>query len=151
MKNTLSKRLNQHHAIFFIIALAILALDQLTKHLIRATFSLHETKTIISSIFSLTYSTNTGAAFGLLQNQTWFFIWLSVMVLGFIIYYYDAISKKISFVIPTALVLGGVLGNFFDRIVYGQVIDFLDFHIWPILNFLEKTRKSLLLSNAIFQ
>ncbi|MBI5398699.1 signal peptidase II [Candidatus Woesearchaeota archaeon] len=134
LKGGSSKRFKQHHAIFFIIVLAIFTLDQLTKYLVRATFSLYETKTIVPSVFSLTYSTNTGAAFGLLQNQTGVFIWLSVMVLGFIIYYYDAISKRLSFVIPTALLLGGVLGNLFDRIVYGRVTDFLDFHVWPIFN-----------------
>jgi len=82
--------------------------------------------------FQIKYTTNTGAAFGLLQDQTTALIWLSVIVIGVILFYYDKITKKNA--VPVALILGGTIGNLIDRLAYGFVVDFIDFSFWPCFN-----------------
>jgi signal peptidase II len=127
------------HLLFLSIAIIIFIIDQLTKQAVRTNLELYQSKTVIQSILSLTYSRNTGAAFGILKDQTWVFVWLSFLVLGVILYFYDDIVKKNELSIPIALILGGVLGNLIDRIFFGYVIDFIDFHFWPIFNIADTT------------
>lgn len=117
-------------------ALVIVLLDQITKLLIRKNFQLNESIPIINNIFHLTYVTNTGSAFGLFKNLNWFFMLFSIVVILAIFYYLrKKIDEKEKFLqLAVGLLLGGTIGNMIDRILYGAVIDFIDFRIWPVFN-----------------
>ncbi len=120
----------------FSTAFIVILIDQITKFLIKINFSLNQSLPIINNIFHLTYTHNFGAGFGILQQQKWILIFISIVVIGFIFYYFDRIKEKEKLLqVLVGFILGGTIGNLIDRIVYnGYVIDFLDFRIWPIFN-----------------
>lgn len=111
--------------IFFIGIIALLAVDQLTKWVVLNTLTEMETVPLLNGIFHFTYCENRGAAFGILQNQVWVFIVITVLVLVAVIYYmlrYRPTSKWLN--ASLILLIGGALGNFADRICRGFVVDF---------------------------
>lgn len=117
------------------ITLIIILIDQITKFLINANFQLNQSFPLIKNILHLTYIQNFGAGFGILQNQQWILIFVSLFVIGVIYYYIDRIKEKeILLQVLVGFVLGGTIGNLIDRLIYGFVIDFLDFRIWPVFN-----------------
>lgn len=121
------------------ISLFCLILDQLVKIIIVNLFSAHHGITIIPSFFSLMYVQNTGAAWSILDGNRLFLITTSILAL--IIIYFIFIKnqelKKIELIIY-GILTGGILGNLFDRIFRGYVIDYLSFNIFgykfPIFN-----------------
>jgi len=116
-------------------AVLIIILDQITKIVIRNSFSLYETMEIIPGIFNLTYIENTGAAFGLLADKRIFFVLMTFAVLAGILYFYRTIPKELRAIrFSLGLVVGGAIGNLIDRILYGSVTDFFDLRIWPVFN-----------------
>jgi len=120
----------------FIIALPILFLDQFTKLIAVKNLSLNHSVPLIKDVFHLTLIHNRGAAFGILKNQTPFFIFVSILAVIFI---YPALrnnkNKKYSFYnVSLVLILAGAMGNLIDRLRFGYVIDFLDLRIWPVFN-----------------
>ncbi|WNC12774.1 signal peptidase II [Brevibacillus brevis] len=123
--------------LYYLIAVIIIALDQWTKHLVLTYMERGESIPLIANVFHLTSHRNMGAAFGILQNQRWLFIVITLAVVIGIIYSLIRIGKKqprVSFAL--SLVLGGAVGNFIDRATTGQVVDFLDFTLinFPIFN-----------------
>jgi len=129
--------------IYFVVALIVFLIDQGTKLMVKNKMVLGESIPIITDLFYLTSHRNAGAAFGILQNQRWFFIIITIIAVTAIIYYllkYRHTKKLQSY--SLALILGGALGNFLDRLLYGEVVDFLDvkiklgsFHYdYPIFN-----------------
>ena len=119
----------------FSTALIIILIDQITKFLIKTSFQLKQSLPIIIYIFHLTYIHNFGAGFGILQQQQWILIFISLTVVGAIFYYFDSIKEKDKLLqILVGFILGGTIGNLIDRVAYGFVIDFLDFQMWPIFN-----------------
>ncbi|MDD4953789.1 MAG: signal peptidase II [Candidatus Omnitrophica bacterium] len=118
----------------FIIIIFVLLLDQLTKFLISKILSYGQSLPVIGGVFHLTLLGNRGAAFGILKNQTPFFIFASLLAISLI--YFELRKKKhnISYEIALGLICSGTLGNLIDRIRFGYVIDFLDFRIWPVFN-----------------
>ncbi len=127
--------MNKKNIFIFSTAFIILLLDQLTKFLVRKNFQLNQSKPIIESILHITYVTNTGSAFGLFKNFSSFFTLFSAVVIIAIFFYLKKIKKdetKIQFAV--SLLLGGTIGNLVDRLLYGHVIDFIDFRIWPVFN-----------------
>ncbi len=85
--------------------------------------------------FSLTYVENTGAAFGILPDANAFFVAVSVALLAGLLVFRRRVDRSHKAArVAIALVAGGALGNLYDRIVFGYVIDFLDFRIWPVFN-----------------
>ena len=122
----------------FSITLIIIFIDQITKFLIKINFELNQTLPILKNIFHLTYIHNFGAGFGILQQQRFILIFISIIVIGFILFYLDRIKEKERLLqILVGFILGGTIGNLIDRIAYGYVIDFLDFRVWPIFNFAD--------------
>ncbi len=122
----------------FSTALIIILIDQISKFLIKTNLQLNESLPLIKNIFHWTYMHNFGAGFGVLQQQKWILIFISLVVIGVIFYYFDRIKdKEISLQILIGFILGGVIGNLIDRLSYGYVIDFLDFMIWPVFNFAD--------------
>ncbi len=130
--------MEKKYVVVFSTALAIILIDQLSKFFVRANFQLSQSIPIISNIFHLTYINNTGAGFGILKAQALILIFISVAVIGIILYNFDKIKNNETLLqILVGFVLGGTIGNLIDRLSYGHIIDFLDFQIWPIFNFAD--------------
>jgi len=124
------------------ISAVVIILDQLTKYLASDLLVLHEPVTIIPFI-NLMLAHNTGAAFSFLSDaagwQRWFFIVLALVVSAVILFWMHGLPQKAArTAIPLALILGGALGNVWDRIQLGYVVDFIDVYYerwhWPAFN-----------------
>lgn len=126
--------------IYFLIALIVFLIDQGTKYLIASGLTIGEQIPVIGDFFLITSHRNTGAAFGILEGQRWFFIVITTVVVVGIIWYLQKVKSSGNKLLPTALslVLGGAVGNFLDRAVSGEVVDFLQFNFgtytFPIFN-----------------
>jgi signal peptidase II len=118
------------------IALVVLLADQFTKLLIVGTFQLGDSQTV-TSFFNLVRVHNSGAAFSMLSTasgwQRWFFTGIGIVATFFILWLLRSHPTQKLFCFALALVLGGAVGNVIDRIAYGHVVDFLDFH-WDWLS-----------------
>jgi len=114
------------------IAFIVILCDQLSKILVQKLFSYGEEKTI-TSFFNLVLAYNKGAAFSFLSNesgwQRYFFTAIGIVAVGFIIYLLRRHAGQRLFCWALALIMGGAIGNVIDRVAYGHVIDFLDFHL----------------------
>lgn len=123
----------------YIISLVVLILDQIIKYYILSSTLIIKAVTIIPDFFSLRFVKNYGAAWGIFQDKTFFLTIISGLTLILINKYLlnEKRFNKIS-IISYGLLIGGILGNFFDRIVHGFVIDYLDFTIFkydfPVFN-----------------
>ena len=139
--------------IFFllIICLVILA-DQAAKAVIQLTVEPRTVIPIIPNLFSLTQVHNTGAAFGILQGTYGYIIWLSLIVLGIILFCYDSLCSSRLGLIGAGLISGGIIGNLIDRVFLGYVIDFLEFPFWPAFNIADSSLciGSVMLAYALF-
>ena len=132
------------YLIFFSIAAAVVLADQVTKGLVAQKFLLNENLEVIPGFFNLTYVRNAGGAFGLLAGEasklrTGLFLAVSFAALGIILYLYTRIPPGRKWLdTGLAMTFGGALGNFVDRVRFGEVVDFLDFHVgsvhWPAFN-----------------
>jgi signal peptidase II len=122
-------------------ALLVVVLDQFLKILIVRGFAYGESRPV-TSFFNLVLVYNKGAAFSFLADaggwQRWFFTVLGLAVGGFIIWLLFRHTGQKLFCLAMSLILGGAIGNVIDRIAYGHVVDFLDFHLrgyhWPAFN-----------------
>lgn len=119
---------------FFLISLCVVLLDQLVKFFIRNSMNIGDSIPVIKNIFHITYITNFGAGFSVMHGKTSLLIWFAIIVIGIILFYYDKLQEKKSLQIFSGLILGGTLSNLIDRLLFGFVIDFLDFRIWPVFN-----------------
>lgn len=123
----------------YIIALISLIIDQIVKILVSNYLILGQTTKIINNFFYLTYVQNTGAAFSILIGYRYILI---IITLIFLYYLYKYTKKQTNpnklAILSHGLLLGGIIGNLIDRIIYGYVIDYLNFMIFnynfPIFN-----------------
>ena len=116
--------------IYFVIALIVILLDQATKWLIVTRMEIGDTIPVIGDFFSIASHRNTGAAFSILQGQRWFFITVTLVVVAGLVWYLYKLrnANKRLFLWSLALLLGGAMGNLIDRMMTGEVVDFLKFH-----------------------
>jgi signal peptidase II len=136
--------LKKRYITFVLIVVGILLADQVTKGLVTLRLSLHENLEIIPGFFNLTHIRNTGGAFGALAGEasrlrTGLFLAISCLALAIIFYLYAKTPPgKLWLDAGLAMTFGGALGNLTDRLRFGEVVDFLDFHIgtlhWPAFN-----------------
>jgi len=117
----------------------VIVLDRTTKIFFSDFLSLGESFPIIRNFLHMTLVHNTGIAFGMFKNQGVVFIIIpviAVILLVYNIYYYRRSGEELSqlYVLAFSLILGGAIGNLADRILYGYVIDFIDFRVWPVFN-----------------
>lgn len=110
----------------FLIFIVIFILDRLTKYFVA------RMEVLDFGILQIVYSTNTGAAFGIFRGYTIVLAVVSIIIIGLLLYYLPK-EGTIGWW-GAAFVIGGALGNLFDRIYYGGVIDFIDFGFWPSFN-----------------
>lgn len=120
--------------LFLTIAAAVLALDQATKAWVLATLPGAPPVTVIPGFFNLTFSRNTGGVFGLFSGapslgRRAFFVGATAVALGVIVLFlrrWGRESRLLS--VALALVAGGAVGNLVDRLRFGSVVDFIDWH-----------------------
>ncbi len=126
-----------------LIALSITLLDQLTKMWVKSAIPLYSSRVVIPGFFSLVHIKNRGIAFGLFNSSplmgTWILTAFSMLASGFILYLLWREGEKNGlFSFSLAMVLGGAVGNLIDRLLWGEVTDFLYFYIgpyhWPAFN-----------------
>lgn len=125
--------------IYYVIALIIIAIDQLTKWIVMKTMELGEQITIIENFFYLTSHRNSGAAWGILEGQMVFFYIITVIAVIIVVYYMQKYAKDSKLLaLGLSFILGGAIGNFIDRLIHQEVVDFFDFIIFgydfPIFN-----------------
>jgi signal peptidase II len=119
----------------------IMVIDQITKYLVLQNFTIHKVVEV-TSFFNLVLVYNPGAAFSFLSDaagwQRWFFIAIAFAASVWIVYLLRRHPDQTLFCLALSLVLAGALGNVIDRILFGAVVDFLDFHAygwhWPAFN-----------------
>ncbi len=116
---------------WLLLALAVIALDQITKAAILDAFGLGESRTVTSWL-NVVRVHNTGAAFSFLAGasgwQRWFFVVLGLAAAAFIVWLLRRHAGQALFCLALTLILGGALGNVVDRLVHGYVVDFIQVH-----------------------
>lgn len=119
--------------------IGVWVIDRLLKVLVQAKFVPGETLIIIPKVFHLTFVLNPGAAFGLMAGRTWIFVITALLVVGGVIYGQFRIPRRERLArLAIGMIGGGALGNLYDRLVIGRVVDYLDFRIWPyVFNFAD--------------
>ena len=117
-----------------ILAVLVIVIDQITKHIAVENLSKGSIE-IIKGFFHLTYVQNSGAAFGVLQNGKLLFLFVTpVIIVSILVYLFLYARRNHVLSTASALIIGGALGNYIDRIRLGYVVDFLDFRVWPVFN-----------------
>ncbi len=134
----------KHRTYYFILVIILLLTDQVTKALIARNIFLNSSVEVIPGFFQLVHIHNRGAIFGFFNqsgNQLVYFVLTlaSLTALGLVIYYfYKTPADEKILRLSLSLILAGALGNFFDRVFRGYVIDFLDLSLkgrhWPSFN-----------------
>ncbi|MFC4076511.1 signal peptidase II [Salinithrix halophila] len=122
---------------YYMTAAAVLLLDQVTKWLVLTKMDLYETIAVWKDVFHITSHRNRGAAFGILQDQRWLFIVVTIAVVTAIVVYLARLGNSQPIMSwSLALVLGGAVGNLIDRLRFAEVVDFFDFRWinYPIFN-----------------
>lgn len=119
----------------YLLISIIVFLDQIIKYYILNNFSHGQSQAVIEGVFHLTYVKNTGAAFGIFKNANDFFVIVSILIILFLLFYrYYYFKRNIYINISIGLIIGGAIGNLFDRILLNYVVDYLDFRVWPVFN-----------------
>ncbi len=129
---------------YILLVTATLVLDRWTKILIQSRFDLNESVSIIDGFFNITYVRNTGVAFGIFSSVS--SPAKSVLLSAFTalaaalvtVYAVRAPARNRLLQLALGFILGGALGNLYDRLAYGYVVDFLEFYVgnyhWPSFN-----------------
>ncbi len=120
------------------LAFLFFLLDLVSKVLITHFLELSSSIKIIDKFFYLTYVQNKGAAFSILENKQVLILLVTLFVLFFLNNYLTKTEVNKKEILAYSMIIGGILGNLFDRLVYGYVIDFLSFHFgsfnYPVFN-----------------
>ncbi len=130
-KSLLAKR---RRLIFYLAITLIIALtDIVSKLIIQATFSLNESRPVLDGFFKLTYILNYGGVFGSRLGSNIFYLLSAIAVVILVIFFLIREFGKNKYIdLSLFIVLGGAIGNLFDRIRMGAVVDFLDFDFMKI-------------------
>jgi len=128
-----------NRAIFLILALVILVADWITKRVIAGSIPPHDVVRIVGDWVRLTYIKNPGAAFGLFPGSRPVLIAVSVAAVLIVVSVAWRRTTRLHTVLPLGLILGGAIGNLIDRVLAGQVVDFIQIGIppdtyWPVFN-----------------
>ena len=131
---------NNHRRLktFIITASAVIAVDHLTKWIIRSTMHVNQTINVLGDFFTISFIYNTGIAFGIFNKshsptKTPLLIIVSIIALGIILYIFFTLPKNVKLSgLSMGLIFGGAIGNIIDRIVRGKVVDFFDVDFFDI-------------------
>lgn len=126
---------------YYVVAVVVFLIDYVSKKIIDRTVELDtESIPVLGDFFIITHIRNSGAAFGMLEGGRWFFLLITIVVVIGILWYLHRSYRTGSMILlfALAMILGGAVGNFLDRALYGEVIDFLQFNFgkytFPIFN-----------------
>ena len=126
----------KNYLFYLLIIISITCLDLFSKKLIADNFKLYESKTIIDNFFYLTFVYNEGAGFSILRGQFIFFYLITIGVLIFLAYIMYKHKGLLAY--SAAIIFGGSLGNFIERLLNKRVIDMFEFrffnYTFPIFN-----------------
>ena len=119
--------------------IGVWVIDRFLKVLVQKYFIPGDTLIVIPKVFHLTFVLNPGAAFGLMAGRTWIFVVTALVVVGGVIYGQSRIPRSERLTrLAIGMIGGGALGNLYDRLTIGRVVDYLDFKIWPfVFNFAD--------------
>ena len=125
--------------ISLIVAIAILIIDQVSKRIIATTMNIGDSYEVIPNFLNITSHRNNGAAWGILSGKMGFFYIITIVILIVLVLFYIKEAKYNLFMqVAISLLFAGALGNFIDRLVNGEVVDFVDTNIFgydfPIFN-----------------
>ncbi len=135
---------NSARAFYLLIAFVVVVLDRWTKHVVAQRIPLYRNIQIIPGFFRLTHTENTGAAFSLFADSTG--PWKTGLLIGFsmialvvvLVLLWKNHHAHVATGVGLALIMGGALGNLWDRVVSGRVVDFLLLYVkryqWPVFN-----------------
>jgi signal peptidase II len=136
--------MKQKYWILLIFCLGILLLDQWTKCIIVQKLSLYRKVEVIHGFFNIVHVRNTGGAFGIFggtgggMGSILFVVVSLIAIVAIVFLFIKAKENEKILAVSFSLILSGALGNLIDRLHYGEVVDFLDFHIaayhWPAFN-----------------
>jgi len=134
---------NKYVKLLIVTALVVF-LDQLSKGIVLKSVPLNASMPVISGFFSITHIHNRGGAFGFMATlgpelRAIIFLFVSLLAVGLILYFYLSTPPSHSLLATGfAMIFGGAIGNLVDRVRFGKVVDFLDFHVagwhWPAFN-----------------
>jgi len=117
----------------YVIAASVVVADQAAKlaavHWLRPADSVP-----LTSWLSLTWATNTGGAFGVLDSSTGLLAVIAALVVAALVFIAPRLGTSHLLAVAVAAVMGGALGNLIDRVRVGYVIDYIDLHFWPVFN-----------------
>lgn len=138
MNNTSIKR-SKMLCIDFVLTVLLLALDQFTKYLAINRLKGNQAFVLIDGVLELQYLENRGSAFGMLQNQKYFILFVGVVFLAVILFFLFKLPQQKKFCsihILLAFIVAGGIGNIIDRIRFDYVVDFIYFKLidFPIFN-----------------
>ena len=126
------------------VAALLIGLDQLSKLIIVNSYTLGQ-QSVLTSWFNVVRVHNTGAAFSFLSDaggwQRWFFVGLGVLAVAVLAFLMIRHAGQVLFSLAATLIISGAIGNTIDRLSYGYVVDFIDWHYagwhWPAFNFAD--------------
>lgn len=108
---------------------------------------------VLKNIIHATLIHNTGAAFGMFREASCLFVIIAVLAAVLIIHLFIKHRRNLAFLekMAVSFIFGGILGNLTDRLLYGHVIDFIDFRIWPVFNIADSfiTIGALILARSV--
>jgi signal peptidase II len=116
------------------VAAAVVALDQLSKHLVRSAVDVGESHKVIPGLH-LVQVRNTGVAFSLFSGGGTLVLVFTLLALAVLVGFFAMRPTRPLLWLPTGLLIGGALGNLIDRIAHGAVTDFIKLPHWPAFNF----------------
>jgi signal peptidase II len=126
----ITKKSKIDYILYTAIILGGILLDQITKLLASTYLKVVDTVPLIEGVLHLTYAENTGAAFGILKDHRWVFLSIStVAILAMGLYLYLFKSESRLYDVAIAMIVSGGMGNMFDRLGLGYVVDFIDFRL----------------------
>ncbi|MBA3432174.1 MAG: signal peptidase II [Actinobacteria bacterium] len=123
------------YSTFLVTAAIVVAVDQVTKQLALGSLS-GRSIDLLGEILTLRLTLNSGGAFGVLQGFPGFFMAVTLVILACIVLFVRRLDDR-RLLVPLGLILGGGAGNLCDRLfraLDGRVVDFIDFHVWPVFN-----------------
>ena len=122
----------------YLVAVFAFIIDFISKLVISNLLIENQSIKVINNFFYITYVKNTGVAFSMLEGNVLFIVVMTVMIMFFLIKYINSKKFNVFESVTYGMIIGGAVGNLFDRLIHGYVIDFFDFYIFgydaPIFN-----------------
>lgn len=123
------------------MTIILILIDQASKAAVQSFMHTGQSILLIPRVLSLTYTLNSGAAFGLLDGSAGILAFITIIIIAFIIFYFRERVQwdNIQMSLGISFWVSGALGNLIDRIRVGMVVDFIHIHFWPVFNIADSS------------